>query len=248
MKIETPSRVSTSEFVADTLRREILAGDILPGQPLPQDRLASRFDVSQSSVREALRRLEALSLVVSIRNRGAFVSGLTPDQVEELYEIRLALELIALRHNFGHLAQLQLDEAESLLDTIDRGDEIAFFGSLHRRFHAIFYEGGERKFTKDILDSVYGNLTRVWADVVKKRPRFAHECELKSRREHRLLLDATVRGDRPAAEEVLERHISDARDALIGHVREFGIGIAGVASLESAPASKPAMTPARARA
>ena len=70
---ESPSRMTASEFVADTLRREIVRGDLLPGQALLQDHIASRFDVSQSSVREALRRIEAASLVYSVRHRGTFV-------------------------------------------------------------------------------------------------------------------------------------------------------------------------------
>jgi DNA-binding GntR family transcriptional regulator len=86
MKVPISSRLSASEFVAETLRREILRGHLLPGESLLQDRIATRFDVSQSSVREAMRRLEALSLVTSIRNRGTFVSTLTTDQVEEMYE------------------------------------------------------------------------------------------------------------------------------------------------------------------
>lgn len=222
MKVDSHSRLSASEFVADTLRREILQGELLPGQPLPQDRIASRFDVSQSSVREALRRLEALSLVVSIRNRGAFVSGLTIEQVEELYEIRIALEVMGLRHNFAAIGTEQLNEARAILDRVDQGDEVGLLGAANRQFHAIFYESPDRKFGKDFLDLTTGNLTRAWADVVKKRPRIAHQFEMKSRREHRVLLEAVVGRDLSAAEKILEMHIASARDALVDQLRESG--------------------------
>ncbi len=103
MAQNTTSRMTTSEFVADTLRREILRGDLLPGQSLPQDHIAARFDVSQSSVREALRRLEALGLANSIRNRGTFVSKLTVAQVDEMYDVRIAIECLALRKSFNQI-------------------------------------------------------------------------------------------------------------------------------------------------
>lgn len=247
MKSRRSSGLSASELVAETLRGEILRGDILPGQALLQDHIAARFDTSQSSVREALRRLEGLALVVSIRNRGAFVTGLTAEQVEELYEIRIALELIALRHNFEHIENERLLEAEALLDAIEQGDEIAFLGNSHRRFHAVFYDSPGRKFAKDILEGVYANLTRVWADVVKKRPRFAHDHELKSRREHRELLEATRRGDLNATEAILVSHITSARDTLIDHVRAFGLGEAtGVR--RAAPGKTPNATRTKVRA
>src|SRR5437868_5837801 len=178
MTASNSSRMTASEFVADTLRREILRGDLLPRQPLLQDHIAARFEVSQSSVREALRRLEALSLVTSVRNRGTFVSTLTTEQVDEMYDIRIALELLALRHNFAKLTPEKQREAQELLVEMEKDPETAFFlGETHKKFHAIFYNDDERKLGRDILQNIYGNLTRLWVDFIKKKPRVAHRYE-----------------------------------------------------------------------
>jgi DNA-binding GntR family transcriptional regulator len=234
----TQSRLSASEFVAETLRREILRGELAPLQPLLQDHIATRFDVSQSSVREALRRLESLALVVSIRNRGTFVASLTTGQVEEMYEIRLALELIALRHNFHNLSSAALKEAEAALAAMEKDPETAFFlGDTHKQFHAAFYDSADRKLGKDILQNIYGNLTRLWVDFIRKKPSLARRYEEQSRQQHRDLLQAAQSADLAKAEAVLIEHVTQARELLVSHLRQVDAEQApeGAAVSSSAP-------------
>lgn len=230
MTASNSSRMTASEFVADTLRREILRGDLLPRQPLLQDHIAARFEVSQSSVREALRRLEALSLVTSIRNRGTFVSTLSPEQVDEMYDIRIALEVLALRHNFGKLSPEKLREAQELLAEMEKNPDTSFFlGETHQRFHSIFYDHGERKLGRDILQNIYGNLTRLWVDFIRKKPRVTQRYEADSHHEHRQLLAAIKAGDLAKAEQVLTRHINRAREELVSYLRQAEAGAAAAA-------------------
>ena len=75
---------TTPDLIADTLRDEILRGDVPPGQALRQEELAERFGVSRLPVRDALLRLEAQGLVHVYPNRGAFVISLSADEVREL--------------------------------------------------------------------------------------------------------------------------------------------------------------------
>jgi DNA-binding GntR family transcriptional regulator len=221
MKAPSPSRLSASEFVADTLRRDILQGELLPGQALLQDHIAARFDVSQSSVREALRRLEGLALVTSVRNRGTFVTSLSSDQVDEMYDIRLAVELIAIRHSLPKISKENLTEAAALLENMERDPEIAFFqGEAHKRFHAIFRDSASRKLGNDILQNIYGNLTRLWVDFIKKKPSAARRYEEEFSHEHRELLEAVTARDLAEAEAVLTRHINGARKLIVSHLRQ----------------------------
>jgi DNA-binding GntR family transcriptional regulator len=83
---------STPDLIAESLREEILRGDLAPGQPLRQEELAARFGVSRLPVRDALLRLEAQGLVHVYPNRGAFVISLSVDEVREIYEMRILLE------------------------------------------------------------------------------------------------------------------------------------------------------------
>jgi len=215
---ESSSRMTASEFVADTLRREIVRGELLPGQPLLQDHIASRFDVSQSSVREALRRLEAASLVYSVRHRGTFVSSLSPEQVREMYAIREAIELLALRHNFERFTPERLAEARQLLDAAESDREFALFGESNKKFHAMFYESEDLPLVRDILRNIFGNLTRLWVDFTRRRPGLARRHEEESRHGHRELLSAIGARDLAAAEAALIKHLRSARDLMIEHL------------------------------
>jgi DNA-binding GntR family transcriptional regulator len=220
MSTDHPSRMSAPEFVADTLRREILRGDLSPGQALLQDHIAARFEVSQSSVREALRRLEALSLAHSIRNRGTFVSTLSVEQVEEIYDLRQAIELLALRSNFDKISAASLAETEALMEQAERGGEFGFFGEANKKFHAMLYEREDRKLTRDLLQNLFGNLTRLWVDFAKKKPGVSRRYDEQSQREHREILKAVRARNLTAAEAVLSAHIRAAREILIKHLRQ----------------------------
>ena len=83
---------TTPDLIAETLREEILRGQVAPGQALRQEELADRFGVSRLPVRDALLRLEAQGLVHVYPNRGAFVITLSADEVTEIYEMRVLLE------------------------------------------------------------------------------------------------------------------------------------------------------------
>lgn len=214
-----PRLVTATEFVADAVRADILSGRLAAGEPLKQDHIASRLGVSQGTVREALRRLESMALVTWSRNRGAVVSGLSSAQVEEMYDLRVAIELVALRAGFAHLAPERLAAAQEILDDMQARGQTSLMGDPHKEFHALFYVHPRRTMSGEFLQTIYGNLTRVWVDFMNKHPDLANAYEVVSQREHHLLLEAVVAGDLPGAERILQAHIWAARDLLVNHAR-----------------------------
>ncbi|WP_285644594.1 GntR family transcriptional regulator [Lentzea sp. NBRC 102530] len=82
---------------ADRIRDAILAGELAAGTALKEVELASVLGVSRGSVREGLVVLESEGLVVSEWHRGTWVRELTPDDVDELYTLRTALDVLAMR-------------------------------------------------------------------------------------------------------------------------------------------------------
>src|SRR5919204_1525079 len=88
-------------YLADTvytdLRRAILDRELDPGEPLTEHELCRRFRVSRTPIREALAKLERDHLVRVVPKKGAFVRALSHDEIRELYEIREALEALAVR-------------------------------------------------------------------------------------------------------------------------------------------------------
>ena len=99
------------DLTTDKLREAIMAQRFKPGQHLIERDLCEQTGVSRSSVREALRHLEAEGLVERRGNRGLFVASITADEARQIYEVRAALEpemarLFAARATDSDLAAL----------------------------------------------------------------------------------------------------------------------------------------------
>src|ERR671916_2913622 len=102
------TRRTTSEEVASRLREEILRGDLEPGRRLRQGEVAERFGVSTTPVREAFALLQAQGLVRVDPHKGAIVFHPTAEDLRHLYEIREALEVLAIEKSMQNLSQDQL--------------------------------------------------------------------------------------------------------------------------------------------
>ena len=81
--------------LADDIRELVLGGEIQPGAKLDEQALAARFQVSRTPVREALRQLASTGLIELRPNRGAYVTSLTPDQLDEIFVAMVELEATA---------------------------------------------------------------------------------------------------------------------------------------------------------
>lgn len=85
-----------SDQVADSLRKLILSGEIAPGEQLIEAEIAKHFNISRNPVREALRKLEKSGLVIGKAYKGFSVVKLSSSDIRDLYEVRLALEKVAI--------------------------------------------------------------------------------------------------------------------------------------------------------
>ena len=94
-----------TEFVVDAIREKILKGEVKAGQPLRQAALAEDLDVSRIPVREALLQLEAEGLVKFQAHKGAIVTELNADHVDELFELRAMLEADLLARSIPNLTE-----------------------------------------------------------------------------------------------------------------------------------------------
>src|SRR4051794_6195750 len=90
-------RRTMAEYALEELREAIILGELPAGTPLRLDELAKSLDMSISPIREAVRGLEALGLAEHIPHQGARVLDFDPDDLRDLFEVRLALESLAVR-------------------------------------------------------------------------------------------------------------------------------------------------------
>jgi DNA-binding GntR family transcriptional regulator len=132
---------SKSDIVCAMLREMIISGELSASEPLRQRDLAGRFGVSQTPVREALRRLESEGLVVNDPHRGATVAESRNGIVQDNSQIRAALEPLGARLAALAITDEQIAELQRLNDAMValKGDDEPY-GELNRQFHFAIYE------------------------------------------------------------------------------------------------------------
>jgi DNA-binding GntR family transcriptional regulator len=144
--IPGPGYVSKTDMVAALIREQIITGELPAGEQLRQRDLAQRFQVSQTPVREAMRRLESEGLVIGDTHRGFTVVEPDDGPVEENFQIRAALEslgasLAARKIDAAGLARLkELNDEMRALGAEHDGLGDPRYAGLNREFHFTVYE------------------------------------------------------------------------------------------------------------
>lgn len=193
----------------------ICGGRYRKGDRLIAEDIAREIGMSRMPVREAFRRLDAQGLVTLRPNRGAVVSGLDIDELHEVFEMRSALEGLAVRIAVSRIGERQIAAMERLLDEMDdyRDDSTAWI-RCHRAFHEYLCSlSGRPRLMKQIsaLYSVVEAPMRLWLQHSEK--------PLSARQEHAVILDAIRSGDAARAEAVVRGHIEGTVPALSQFLR-----------------------------
>lgn len=210
----TPAPYSAPEVVARVVREAILRGILPAGRQLRQREIARQLGVSHIPVREALRQLEAEGLVRLQPNRGFIVVALSPDEVEELYEMRTPLECMALRLAIPSLTEEHLKRAEQILDVMDSEIDPIVWSDLNRQFHTVLYAPSDRQRLLELIQHLRTNVDRYLRLYISVMQRKVH-----SQREHREILSAARHRDIAKATAALENHLSSACMQLLEYLR-----------------------------
>jgi DNA-binding GntR family transcriptional regulator len=154
--------LSKHEAVYRTLRQRILEGHYRPGFKLVLSNIARDLDVSPVPVREAIRRLEAETLVTFERNVGARVTTLDDDAWEDLVEMLALLDGYAVRQAKPHLTPDTIAEAAEINDALRRqltdGIDNEKVMALHRRFHRVIYAYADNAYLIEALDQLWDRI------------------------------------------------------------------------------------------
>src|SRR5262245_19072648 len=133
-------RDTTAKVVAERLREEIQHGTLAAGSRLRQNDVAQRFGVSTTPVREAFAQLQAEGLVRIDPHRGAVVFHPSVDDVLEFYEIREALESLAVTHAIPSLQPDVASDLEGLIERMRKTEDARKWLKLNDEFHLKLYE------------------------------------------------------------------------------------------------------------
>lgn len=202
--------------VANVLRRRIVHGELAPGERITEEALAEEFAVSRGPIRDAITQLSFEKLVTVQRPRGIYVTGLTGDDVDQLYSLRGALEQLALAR-----AMRVQDDArwvaitravERMAAAADEGDHPAFVAA-DLDFHSQLYALADHP----RLEGAWQQYLPTFATLLEVT--INHDEDLhESSDDHARLLEVMRHGTPADAADVLTAHLDGARDRMLSEL------------------------------
>ena len=202
-----PPTLTLASQGASALRDMILGGVLPPGARLNEVELSTALGISRAPLREAIRHLASQGLLTTVIHKGAFVRDYTPDDLRDIYEVRIALEshaagLLAVRRTPSDLAELELmlDEAAR---TIERSATPAYPDTLD--FHRGIIRLVANRHLLDVATAVDQNL-----QLARMRSGHLPERAQVALKEHRQILASLRAGDAKAAADLMTRHLQSS--------------------------------------
>lgn len=197
---------STADKVAEALAEAIFSGAFEPGSRLDEQFLAQRFAVSRTPVREALRLLATTGLIEIKPRRGAFVTQVSPAELEELFVAMGELEATCARLSALSMAPTERRRLEALHEKMaaiaESGDAEAFADANHS-FHTMIYAGAHNVVLADMTAAMRRRLApfRHAQFYLEGRPARSHA-------EHSAVVRAIVAGDAGKAHAAMLHHVT----------------------------------------
>jgi len=206
------------EIVCEVLRDAIRGGVLKPGEWLKENDLADELLVSRTPVREAIRKLEQEGYVVTVPRRGAYVASVSIRDINEIFEIRAALEALACELAAERITDEEQERLERLLVAIGRAIEehdIERIVQTDIEFHELLYQAARNERLLVIIGNLREQLTRFRTISMSYPGRLKATLE-----EHRAIVDAIGAGDARYARKVGEKHMENSEQTLLHAIEE----------------------------
>ncbi len=214
-EFEEIKNTSLGKLVRDYLLNQIMSGTLSPGQALSEPELVEQMKVSRVPVREALRELESMGLVVSRKHSGAYIRELSEDEVRDLYQFRALMDkhagrMVAVMPEERRRELVgKLEPYTAAMDQAIREDNVQAYYNANLQFHWLFIEyAGNREIAKSYRELIQKlHLARVKNLSTKDHRK-------KSNAEHKQIVRALRDAKSPAnahhCAELLSHHVINA--------------------------------------
>jgi len=204
-------RRTSVEAIRLEIARRIVGGELAPGTPLDETRLATEFEVSRTPVREALRQLASSRLVEQRAHRQAVVTKPGEAAISDMFAVMGYLEsLCAGRSSLAMtLGQRQcLEELHESMAGMVRAGEARAYAVANEAFHNAIYEGAQNSYLAEIALA-----TRMRVQPFRRAQFDTLGRLAASHAEHGAIVEAILRGDRDSASGAMLTHMGLVEDA-----------------------------------
>ena len=205
------------DVVFNTLRQAILKGELKPGERLMEIALAERLGVSRTPIREAMRKLEQEGLVVMIPRRGAQVANITEKDLNDVLEVRITLENMAIEKACTNMTEEDVQELEKVARDFERSTaegDLVKMAEADVNFHETIYRAADKKRLMQVLNNLREQIYRYRVEYLK-------EDEARNRlvKEHEKITQAIKARDVKKAQELSLEPLENQRMGIIPAIR-----------------------------
>lgn len=200
-------------YVTNSLRKAILNGTLKKGDRLIQEEWAERLDVSRMPIREALTQLQIEGLVEMVPHKGAIVTPITRDNIEEIYYTRSILEGLAVEKSLPFLTDEDKNQLKKILiqmEELQLSDETnEQYIQLNASFHETLRKGCPWPRVLKMVETL---------GISPIAPNLLIDYYSETQREHRMIYEAALRGDPAELRAAIEYHILRTKNNLIHYM------------------------------
>ena len=200
---------SLTDEIADIIRDRILKGEYKIGEKIKETQIASELKVSRTPIREAFKQLENEGLIDYIPNRGCFAKGFTKQDIEDIYAVRKALEILCVEWAVSRITE---DEIHNLQDQCDlmefytvRQDEKKVL-EINTGFHEIIYNATGSRFMAQVLRSY-----KEYIDQTRKALYYEPDYLDEILAEHRAILVAIKNRNVEEGKAAMSKHLDGSK-------------------------------------
>ena len=206
------------DVVFNTLREAILKGELKPGERLMELHLANRLGVSRTPIREAIRMLEQEGLAVTIPRKGAQVAKMTEKDLQDVLEVREALDALAVVCACKRMTSEQMEELKVTMRAFEaatRGDDIRNIVETDEAFHNVIYKAANNPKLEAIVNNAREQMYRYRYEYVKDTSIYKQLIE-----EHRAMIEGFEKHDVEFVKKIMHSHLENQVAAVRVVIRE----------------------------
>ena len=200
-----------SEEVAERLREQIFSHELAPGSWLDEQSLALAFGISRTPMREAIKVLATEGLVTTKMNKGAYVTEVDRQDLEQIFTVLSLLEGQAAKDTAIKASEEQLTRLDDLHHRLEKAAadrDLEQFFEINVRFHEMIQEIAGNPWMNGVIDDLRKVLKLQRRDSLSRSGRL-----LSSLVEHREILQAILKRDPLAAEAAMRQHLARGLEA-----------------------------------
>ena len=213
-EITEESKTPVSTGLLARMQEDILTGEMRPGEKIIEQKLCEKYGASRTPVREALKQLEADGLVEYILNRGYFVIGMSDQDFEDMFDLRKACEIQAVKWAIERITEEEKERLEETFEFMEfytmRSDTEKML-VINAGFHQIIYEASKNRMLQKLLTSLQNYLKYKSPEVVQQDNYLTTVLE-----EHRAIFKAFMDDDPREGGRAMEIHINRAKERRCG--------------------------------